>query len=144
MNNDLFSLGRALGFTLRNYTRKLHQEFENHKLNISVDQFVMLNIIHNHTDITLAELSVIMGIDKSAVMRHIDYLEQMKWMGRFDDVNDRRKKILGLTNKGIDHLNKARNIEMEHTHQAMAGLSKNEIEIFKLAMNKIQKNVLDR
>jgi len=132
-NND--SLGKALGFTLRMYSKKLQEMMEVEKIPLSVDQFILLNIAHNHeNDITQVDLANFVGKDKSAVLRHIDYLEQIKLLGRREDVNDRRKKILTLTYKGEE-------IEQKLTQAVMKGMTKPEVEHFMKTMNLILNNI---
>src|ERR1700741_762967 len=113
MINFSDSLGKALGFTLRMYGKTLSQLFEEEGLEVSVDQFVMMNIIYQHSlkyDLTQIDLSNIVGKDKSAILRHMDYLESIKLLKRKDDAEDRRRKIISLTAKGEQLLNKARAI----------------------------------
>ncbi len=139
-NND--SLGKALGFTLRMYSKKLQEMMEVEKIPLSVDQFILLNIAHNHeNDITQVDLANFVGKDKSAVLRHIDYLEQIKLLGRREDVNDRRKKILTLTYKGEEMIKKGRVIEQKLTQAVMKGMTKPEVEHFMKTMNLILNNI---
>lgn len=143
MFNNYGSLGKALGFTLRMYTKKLQDMLKSEKIPLSVDQFVLLNIVHNHqTDITQIDLANYVGKDKSAVLRHIDYLEQVKLLGRSEDINDRRRKNLKLTHKGEELLNKGRMIEQKLTLSVMKGMTKTEAEHFMKTMDLILNNIL--
>jgi DNA-binding MarR family transcriptional regulator len=145
MVNIEHSLGKALGFTLRMFTKKLQEMFDAEKLPISVEQFVMLNIIHHHqaNKITQIELANYVGKDKSAILRHLDFMEGLKLLGRVEDINDRRKKTLHLTNKGNDLLLKARNTEQKLSLTVMKDMSNREIENFMKTMDQILLNIIN-
>jgi DNA-binding MarR family transcriptional regulator len=145
MVNIEHSLGKALGFTLRMFTKKLQEMFDREKLPISVEQFVMLNIIHHHqaNNITQIELANYIGKDKSAILRHLDFMEGLKLLGRVEDINDRRKKTLHLTNKGNDILIKARKIEQNLSSIVMKDMTHPEIEKFIKTMDHILANIIE-
>lgn len=145
MINENLSLGRALGFTLRMYTKKLHEMFEEAELDLTIEQFVLLNIVHHHKKdlVTQIEVSNMLGKDKSAVLRHIDYLENNQWLCRNDDMNDRRRKILVLTKKGEIHLQKARLLEQKLTKTVLKNVNKDQTTQFMQTMDNILANIFE-
>jgi DNA-binding MarR family transcriptional regulator len=84
-----------------------------------------------------------LGKDKSAVLRHIDYLENNQWLCRNDDMNDRRRKILVLTKKGEIHLQKARLLEQKLTKTVLKNVNKDQTTKFMQTMDNILANIFE-
>ena len=81
-----------------------------------------------------------MGLDKSAVLRIIDILENKHFIARISDVDDRRKKSLVLTQKGSEKLHEA---EM-HFEKLMTDISQGinpaEVQEFLKTLEKMRTN----
>jgi DNA-binding MarR family transcriptional regulator len=104
--------------------------------------FYPLLVIHNENGkITQQGLSGILKTDKVTTVRVIDYLSDKGLVKRQVNKEDRREHLLLLTPKGgkiIPALHKAYS---EIEKQALAGLSKKQMEDFHISLNLVQENL---
>ena len=101
-----------MGFAVKGILRLLKQRFEAEDINLTLEQYFILNILNNEEDLILQELAEIVDRDKSAVVRLINGLEDNHFVARTTDPDDKRRKILLVTKPGIKVLEKA--IELDH------------------------------
>jgi DNA-binding MarR family transcriptional regulator len=82
-------------------TRKTRALFGAGGLDLTPDQFAVLQALAEHTDlITQAQLAAELAREKTVVLRQIDSLEKRGLLERVADPDDRRKRGLVLTDEG--------------------------------------------
>jgi DNA-binding MarR family transcriptional regulator len=94
-------LDAHLGYWLRVLSNEVSSAFakrlENHA--VSVAQWVVLRLLFDRKDCTLAELSDVMDMDKGALSRMIDRLVKLGMVRRECSEKSRREIALSLTKK---------------------------------------------
>lgn len=105
--------GCRMAYVVKEILRNLREQFQDEEIELTIEQFFILNILDNEDGLILQELAEIIDRDKSAVLRHIDGLEENHFLARVTDSQDKRRKLLLVTKKGMKALEKARAIDNE-------------------------------
>src|ERR1019366_1743509 len=94
---DLMPLGKAMALITKNYYGALSKRIEY----IGIDRHVTTLVIINATKekCTQQYLSDTLNCDKVTMVRVLDYLVDKGMISRVINVNDRRERIIQLTNK---------------------------------------------
>jgi DNA-binding MarR family transcriptional regulator len=101
---DTFKLDESLGYVvaktnwyMKTYFGKL---IKDHNLNITTEQWAVLNAIHSRPGRSQTEIAEISLKDKTNVTRILDILEKNGYIIRNQAKNDRRAYIINLTENG--------------------------------------------
>jgi len=136
------TLGCKMAYAVKGIMRRLAARFASQDVDLTLEQYFILNILDNEEGLILQDLANIVDRDKSAVLRHIDGLEEHCFVVRTTDANDKRRKILIVTKPGLKELEKARKLE-EKVHQEITGHLKGEkLKEFEEILSKIYKKTL--
>ncbi len=141
MNNDYQNIGMAMGHTWLIASKAIEAKFIESKLDLTLHQFEILNILSINDHLIQQDLADFMKKDKSAVLRIIDQMEQKDLLLRVNDPVDRRKKSLQLTHQGIQLLRAARKAEKELFEEIQKGLNKEDINTFYKVIQHMQQNL---
>jgi len=128
--NSNTSIFCTVGRTMRSITILLEGEFRQKGIDINLSQFIILNILSTFDDLILEDLSKLIHKDKSAVMRHVNHLELNDFVTKMKDESDKRRKVLILTEKGIEVLKNARRVEKKLQENLTKELEKKDIAVF--------------
>jgi|AntDeeMinimDraft_5_1070356.scaffolds.fasta_scaffold05453_3 DNA-binding MarR family transcriptional regulator len=104
------TIGCKMAYAVKGTIRLMQQRFTESRVNLTMEQFFVLNILDNEEGLILQDLAEIVDKDKSAVLRHIDGLEEHHYVARSKDPDDGRRKLLLITKKGIKQLDKAEQV----------------------------------
>ncbi len=96
------SIGFQFGTFMRVFRKLVVKRFHENNTGLTLEQYAILFKISEEKEPTQTVIAHSIGIDKSAVMRMIDVLEKKRFVARFGDEGDRRKKILALTVEGSE------------------------------------------
>lgn len=129
-----------LGMTLRVFKTRMMIECKKKGIELSLEQFVILNILNANCDLIQQDLANHLQKDKSIIVRQIDGLIEDQYVVRLTNKEDKRKKNLILTKKGFERLNEMERIASEVSKKLLTGVSDSELEIFKDVLVKIQEN----
>lgn len=129
-----------LGQTMHLVKLRLIARFKEHQIDLNLEQFIILNQIETHDELTQQDLANHFQRDKSIILRLINSLIELRYVVRLQDKEDKRKKNLILTKKGYDTLVFIKNIAQEVSLELLDGISSDEISIFENVINKIQEN----
>lgn len=140
MELDKDSLQFIFGSTIRALHNLSAVAFGKNGLALSPEQFHLLKIIASKDDAIQSELAEILQLDKSGVMRHIDQMEAKGFVQRINDVNDRRKKYIVITEMGEAELEKCKSVINELGDIIMWNISDAELLIFKQVLSKLKQN----
>ncbi|MBZ9631578.1 MarR family transcriptional regulator [Salegentibacter sp. LM13S] len=102
---------------------------------LSMEYFIMLNILYDKDNIIQQDLASIMNKDKSAILRQIDVLERKKLVVRIPDSEDRRKKTIVLTKDGRKMVEKLRKIEADIFNSLLKNVSEKDLKIFESVLD---------
>lgn len=94
----LNSLGYCLAKSSQLIKERFDQELE--KYHIVTAQSGILTILMKEAPINQLDLGTKIGIDKATMVKLIDGLEELQYVERTVDENDRRAKLLTLTKEG--------------------------------------------
>lgn len=129
-----------LGQTMHMVKLRLISAFRENGIELSLDQFIILNQLSQNENITQQDLSNHLQKDKSIILRQINVLLEKRYVVRLPDKYDKRKKNLIITKKGDDALTFSKNIAQQVSRELLQGITDEELKHFENVMEKIQKN----
>lgn len=115
-------------------------EFKKLGIELSFEQFVILNKLNSNSNIIQQDLANYLQKDKSVIVRQINELLEREFVTRLVSNEDKRKKNLILTPNGFEILNQLKEIASEVSKQLLSELNETEIAFFLNVLSKIQKN----
>lgn len=133
-------LGYLLNKTLRIFKSQITSEFRKQGIELTFEQFVMLRMLDSNCDMIQQDLAHVLQKDKSIIVRQMNVLLDEKYVDRLTNTDDKRKKNLTLTSKGIEILKQLKMISNDLSDKLLAGVTENEFGTFKKVMLKIQEN----
>lgn len=129
MTNEL------LGTTVRKLRNKLHRLMKQRyaaeaEVKLTVEEFILLNMIEAQTDQILQNIAIATGKNKSVVMRMIDSLEEKGLAKRTVNPEDRRENLLSITDKGAEVVTQYQAIEKRLSNDLLEGIPADEVATF--------------
>ena len=97
---------------------------------LTIEEFILLNMIKMHTDQILQNIAIATGKNKSVVMRMIDSLEQKGLARRTVNPDDRRENLLSITERGAEVLSQYKEIEKRVSAELLSGIPADKIAYF--------------
>ncbi len=101
---DNFQIDNTMGFLVGRAARvmamTLNRKFHEHGYQLSVDHWIILSKLLREGGQKQQHLSSETGSDKTTITRMIDYMEAQEWLYRQPDEQDRRNKLIYLTDDG--------------------------------------------
>lgn len=116
--NNVDRLADFIMFAQRSFLLDLSKELN--KGNISYAQFFLLGYLANEDYLTMTDISKKMGHSTAAATGLVDRLEKLGYVQRLHAADDRRKVMVQITRKGIELVNRLRNIIAENISGIMA------------------------
>ena len=138
------TIGCHMAYVVKEIIRSLKKRFREEEINLTIEQFFILNILDNEDGLILQELAEIVDRDKSAVLRHIDGLEKNHFVTRVKDSADKRRKLLLITKRGMKALAKARAIDQQLDKEINAKIENIETEEFEDALSTMYQFLTDQ
>lgn len=135
------NIGLKMGEVIKSIGKLIDQSVMEEGIELSMEYFILLNILYDKDNIIQNDLAALMHKDKSAILRHIDLLEKRKLVVRIHDSVDRRKKIIVLTKDGMKTVEKLRQVEAEIFNSLLKGVSEEDLKIFDSVLNKMRAQV---
>lgn len=111
---------------------------------LTVEEFILLNMIEAHTDQILQNIAIATGKNKSVVMRMIDSLEQKGLATRTVNPEDRRENLLNITDQGYVVLSQYRQIEKRLSEELLDGIPREKVACFLEVTAEISKRAKSR
>ena len=133
-------LGYLLNKTLRIYKSQITTEFRKQGIELTFEQFVMLRMLDSNCDMIQQDLAHVLQKDKSIIVRQMNGLLDEKYVDSLINTDDKRKKNLILTSKGIEILKRLKSTSNDLSDKLLAGVTEIEYGTFKKVMLKIQEN----
>lgn len=97
---------------------------------LTIEEFILLNMIEMHKDQILQNIAIATGKNKSVVMRMIDSLEQKGLARRTVNPDDRRENLLSITERGAEVLSQYKEIEKRVSAELLSGIPADKIACF--------------
>lgn len=127
--------GCRMAYVVKGIIAALKDRFQKEGIELTIEQFFILNILDNEDGLILQELADIVDRDKSAVLRHIDGLEKNHFVSRVTDQHDKRRKLLLITKRGMQTLEAARAVDKELDREITDQIGDIELEDFEHALS---------
>lgn len=125
---------------IKTYRQFAQRELKNAGLPITVDQWLTLNYLHLHPQITQKELAEAVFKDTASITRIIELLVKAKYIKRNVHKEDRRKSNLTITNSGLQIIESASLIVENYRNKALKGIGIAKEEHVKMVMKTIINN----
>ncbi len=137
-----------LGTTVGKLRNKLHRLMKQRytqeaEVKMTVEEFILLNMIKARTDQILQNIAIATGKNKSVVMRMIDSLEEKGLAKRTVNPEDRRENLLSITEKGEEVVCQYQEIEKRLSNELLEGISPEKIATFFEVIEKISQKAND-
>lgn len=124
-----------MAYVVKEILRMLRKRFREEEIELTIEQYFILNILDNEDGLILQEVADIVDRDKSAVLRHVDGLEENHFVTRVTDTRDKRRKLLLVTKPGMKALERARTIDRKLNEEITAEIEGLEISEFEQALS---------
>ena len=124
---------------------KTYRQFAQRRLvaagaTITVDQWLVLNVIEEEPGIQQGAIAELVFKDKASIARMIDLLVQAGLVDRSVPADDRRSVQLKLTRKGRKQLAGLKPIVQRYRQQALKGVEPREVLALEATLKKITTN----
>lgn len=137
------TIGCKMAYAVKGIMRLMQQRFRDHELNLTIEQYFVLNILDNKEGLILQDLAEMLGRDKSAVLRHIDGLEEHHYVVRRKDREDKRRKILLVTKKGAIILEEAKKLAERVNDELTSHIAADKLQEYKDNIDRIYETALE-
>lgn len=126
--------------SLKQYKKLINAKLEHFGVRITIDQWQVLDIIVNYTDVTQAEIAAKTFKDTASVTRIIEILNTRGLVARQTDPQNRRKHLLRVSNHGEKEYNKAAEVITKFSSAAVGGIKEKRLRKLKKIFKSISKN----
>lgn len=117
------------------------REFDQLKLGITVEQWVILKIVSENIDLSQKDLATKSYRDPASITRTIDLLEKKDLLVREAIPNNRRAYNISLTSKGKLFIKANMSMIKKHRERSIQGLTKDELNTLSGLLSKIRTNM---
>jgi DNA-binding MarR family transcriptional regulator len=145
MPNNQFKRGEIYsaitGMASTALARRLQKNFRQAGLDITIEQWSILYHLWKEDCLSQQELCNRTFRDKPSITRLIDNIEKQKLVKRMADKKDRRVNLVCLTDEGRKLQEQTVDIANQTMNEALVGVTKDEIELVKLVLQKVYDNL---
>lgn len=142
MPRNNYPIGFLFGNTLRMISRIVINKLQERKIDLSIEQFVLMQILHLKGKLIQQEISEIMGKDKSVILRQINGLEKRNLVERSTDNKDKRKNVIKMTTKGRLLFKELLKIQKKVSQELIVGIDKQELDVFYKVVHAMRGNAM--
>ncbi|MDE7293104.1 MAG: MarR family transcriptional regulator [Oscillospiraceae bacterium] len=104
----------------------------------------ILYVLWQRDNISIIELSKAVGLANTTLTSMLDRMEEAGLIKRFSDPGDRRKNLIGLTDKARGLREKYEQVSQEMNEVYYKGFSEEEIVEFERYLQRVLKNVKEK
>ncbi|MBS1611739.1 MAG: MarR family transcriptional regulator [Bacteroidetes bacterium] len=134
------SVGFQFGEFMRVFRKVVVKRFQERETDITLEQFGILVKLMEDGMQTQTDIAGAVGMDKSAVLRIVDVLEEKKYVERVNDSEDRRKKTLALTKRGKAKIEDAGKLFSTVIEDISAGVKESDMKSFMKTLGRMKEN----
>jgi MarR family transcriptional regulator for hemolysin len=137
---------RSFGFLVHDIARLLRKRFDQRAraLGLSRSQWQVLFYLARNEGTNQSGLAEILEIENITLGRLIDRLEEAGWVERRPDPNDRRARLLFMTDKVAPVMERMRALAEETRNEALEGLPSGQREILIDMLTHVRANMSER
>lgn len=122
----------------RRFSKHLNEGISSYGLYSS--QLVIAMYLHLHGECAQSELGQYLCVEAPTITRTITRMEKSGWVERREG-NDRREKIISLTEKAIGVYSEWEEISEDIEKRALEGIENEELEVFERVLEKMMNNL---
>lgn len=130
----------SLDKSIKTYRQFAQRRFAEAGLDITIDQWLVLNAIHEKPDISQLEIAEKVFKDAASVTRIIDLLIKKNYLKRETHNSDRRRFNLNLTQEGRTLLRNMSRVVEQNRAKALKGIHERELFQMRETLNLIIDN----
>lgn len=113
-------------------------------LNMTYTEYQICSYLYFHRGICQDEISENLVLDKTTTSKSLKKLEKISLIVRNQDADNRRKNIVDLTDKGIEHIKNYVNSNNQWFESICEELDKGEVEAFEATLIKMLDNAISK
>jgi MarR family transcriptional regulator for hemolysin len=122
------------------YRRFAQARFHAARIDITIDQWLVLKTIHESPDITLQKVGTAVFKDFASVTRIVQLLERKGYLRRKPHPTDGRRSELVLTRSGQALIRAVEPISRANRRDALGGIDSGEVERMRQVLRRITEN----
>ena len=130
----------SLDKSIKTYRQFAQKRFIEEGLDITIDQWLVLNAIAERPDISQLEIAEKVFKDAASITRIIDLLIKKKYLQRDMHNSDRRRFTLGLTEEGKELIRNISKVVKQNRAKALKGITEKELVQMKQTLTQIINN----
>ena len=138
LGNTILHQIEKTGKTVRSYSQK---EFDKFNLDLTIDQWLLLQIIKESNEISQKELADKSMRDPASITRSLDILAKKGFVAREPIATNKRQHRLSLTTLGNDFVVKHLDMVTMQRKKSIKGFSKEELMMLNALLKRIQTNM---
>lgn len=135
------NIARVVGVLNHKFMRKLNEKLQEDGLVISSEQFRLMTTLWENDGISQSEISKKIGRNRATTGKMLELLIAKGLIKRKEDANDRRIKVVCVTQKGKELDKAAKNTAHKVISIATKGISNEEVETTKKILRKMITNL---
>ncbi len=135
------SLGYLTGVASRLLSNLLARQLHEAGIDMTAEQWGAIIILLNGEGMTQGQLGEKLHLEKSSVSRLMDGLEKRGWIGRTQDPNDSRQRIVTPTPTALETAERCATIARAILEEAQRGLTEDEMELFRSLLQRTITNL---
>lgn len=124
------SYGKEIHIINRNQRIYLNKKLEKYDLEVGSSQLKFLFNLYEEDEICQNKLAKRLSVDKATATRVLRKLEKVGYIEKYKDLNDKRKLLIRITEKGYSIKNDICDILNEWSNTLTKGFTENEQETF--------------
>jgi DNA-binding MarR family transcriptional regulator len=133
-----YSLDRAI----RQYRKLAQANIDRAGIAITIDQWLVLQVIREHDDLTQTDIAECVFKDQASVARMISLLLTRGLLASEPSPHDGRRARLRVTPTGLQTLDAVEPVVLNNRTIALKGLSEDDLTVLKLLLERIYANCL--
>lgn len=126
--------------SIKSYRRYAQTRFKDNGIDITIDQWLVLNALSENEEITQSDLAEIVFKDKASMTRLIELLVLKKYVQRTAHDTSRRRFKLTITPKGHELIRQILPLVKENRKQALKQINFQELQQTEVVLKQISNN----
>lgn len=127
--------------TTKKAKRYSQREFEQRKLGITIEQWVLLKIVDEHEGLSQNDLAQKSYRDRASITRSLDILEKKGLLERIPIKGNRRQYEIHLSEQGKVFVTDNMDMILRHRTKSLEGFSPEEVKSLRSMLLRIQDNM---
>lgn len=140
----MFDLDKCLAFVTNIASKTLSESLNNRlmKYDVTKSQWIAMYYINRDEFLTQKDLAKLMGSSQPTITGVLDRLEKQDFIERIEDDQDKRKKVLVLTDKGKETNKKLTKIAEDFKNACLKDVNKKDQDTFLFVLDKMVESAI--